>query len=58
MITNDDLARRAKERSEEPGDYWDRSARFLRSIWCMEVLTRSQWNWRSQLRAELTEAWE
>ena len=55
--TIEDLAARAIERSEEPGDYWDRAFQFLSGIvdTTVSTRTRKQQNWLVDLRLELTE---
>ena len=50
-----ELALLADERSDEVGDYMDRSALFLRSLVGKDSLTLKQHNWLSALKTELAE---
>lgn len=59
-IDRDTLVERAKARSEEPDDYWDRFCQMMGHIPDLDRarFSQKQWNWMQQVRAELTEAWE
>jgi len=52
------LAHRAKGRSTDPGDYWDRASLFLCGLFTRKGLSLKEHNWLTQLKADLTEPWE
>jgi len=59
----DTLIQRAESRSEASGDYWDRSAQFLRDLKAQRArgpveLSRKQQSWLSALKQDLMEPWE
>jgi len=63
MLSRSDLIRRARDRSEEPGDYWSNFANMLSRKPGVGIAFRGQysqpeWQWYQQAKAELTEAWE
>ena len=61
MIDYEKLARRAQDRSENQGDYWDKAAEFLRTIPRRAAITWGtvrQRNWLHGLVQDLKEPWE
>lgn len=57
MADIDILIKRCRKRSEDEGDYWDRSARFLAAIrnTPRAGLSQKQRNWLHGLRQDLWE---
>ena len=57
MIDIDTLIKRCRDRSEEEGDYWDGSAKFLATIRRLTraQLSQKQRNWLHGLRQDLWE---
>ena len=52
------LADRARVRSTEDGDYWDRARGFLLGLVDRKDVSRKEHNWLSELKQELTDPWE